>query len=200
MSHLHLTCESSARLPTQHGTFRMHVFKEAGNGKEHIALVMGRPDSPALLRVHSECMTGDVFGSTRCDCGPQLDKAMHQISQRGSGVLIYLRQEGRGIGLINKLKAYALQDTGCDTVEANFLLGYPPDLRRFDVAASILKLLGVEEVEIMTNNPEKIAQLEKEGILILSRHPSQVEVHPENARYLATKVVKLNHQMDWLLA
>lgn len=200
MSHLHLTCEASTRLPTKYGSFQMHVFTEAEDGKEHIALVMGQPDRPALLRVHSECMTGDVFGSIRCDCGPQLDKALHEISQRGSGILIYLRQEGRGIGLINKLKAYALQDTGCDTVEANFLLGYPPDLRRFEVAAGILKLLGVDEVEIMTNNPEKVAQLEQEGILVSSRYPSQVEVHPENARYLATKVMKLNHKMDWLVA
>lgn len=199
MSNPNLNHEVTARLPTRHGVFEIHVFKDVQSKLEHLALTMGLPTKRPLLRIHSECMTGDVFGAVRCDCGPQLDQALNEIHRRGAGIALYLRQEGRGIGLVNKLKAYVLQDAGLDTVEANLQLGYPADLRRFDVAAEILRVMGVHEVELMTNNPDKVSQLESSGIRVLSRQESRAPVHPENARYLATKVVKLNHQIDWLM-
>ena len=189
---------AQARIPTPHGTFTMKVFKEEGTGVEHVAMVTGEVSGTALVRVHSECMTGDLFGSLRCDCGPQLNLAMKQIGQEGKGVLVYLRQEGRGIGLANKLKAYALQDQGLDTVEANLQLGFPADLRNFEVAAHMLDQLGVHSVRLMTNNPRKVATLEQHGVKVAERVPVRSEPQAENERYLATKAQKLGHHIDWL--
>jgi len=188
-----------ARLPTPEGTFTMKLFKEHPSGVEHVALVMGDPgDEPMLLRVHSECMTGDLFGSLRCDCGPQLHFALREIGRAGRGVVLYLRQEGRGIGLANKLRAYALQDEGLDTVEANLRLGFPADLRRFDVAARMLEALGVSAVRLMTNNPRKVSTLQACGVQVAERVPVRIEPQAENEHYLATKALKLGHHIDWL--
>lgn len=189
---------SEARIPTPFGTFTMKVFKEEASGREHVAMVMGEVAGEALARVHSECMTGDVFASLRCDCGPQLHSALKQIGDEGRGVLLYLRQEGRGIGLINKLKAYELQDEGLDTVEANLRLGFAADLRNFEVAALMFAQLGVTGVRLITNNPRKMATLEQHGVRIVERVPARIETQAENERYLATKVLKLGHQIDWL--
>lgn len=189
---------AQARIPTEHGTFNMKVFQEVGTGVEHVAMVMGDITEHALIRIHSECMTGDVFGSLRCDCGPQLHFAMREIGQNGSGIVVYLRQEGRGIGLINKLKAYELQDQGLDTVEANIQLGFPADLRKFDMAGQMLEYLGVKSVNLMTNNPDKIAALKAYGIAVDERVPVRSDTQPENEKYLATKLHKMGHQIDWL--
>lgn len=193
-----LALVAEARVPTEYGTFTMKLFKESPTGLEHVAMVMGDVEGTALVRVHSECMTGDVFGSLRCDCGPQLHFALAQIGQVGRGVVLYLRQEGRGIGLINKLKAYALQDEGLDTVEANLRLGFAADLRSFDVAARMLEQLGIREVRLMTNNPRKVATLEKHGVRVLERVPVRSQPQSENQHYLATKALKLGHHIDWL--
>lgn len=190
--------EAQARIPTEHGTFTMMLFREDGTGLEHVAMVMGHPGEEALVRVHSECMTGDVFGSLRCDCGPQLDLAMREIGKMGHGVLIYLRQEGRGIGLINKLKAYALQDDGLDTVEANLRLGFAADLRNFGVAARMLEQLGIKAVRLLTNNPRKVSTLIAHGINVVERVPARSEAQSENEHYLSTKASKLGHHIDWL--
>ncbi len=189
---------AEARVPTEHGSFTMKLFKEKATGLEHVAMVMGDVAGSALVRVHSECMTGDVFGSLRCDCGPQLHFAMSEIGKKGSGVVVYLRQEGRGIGLANKLKAYQLQDQGMDTVEANNHLGFAADLRNFDVAAQILEVLGVSSVKLMTNNPRKVDTLQAHGVNIEERVPVRSDVQPENERYLGTKARKLGHHIDWL--
>ena len=189
---------AEARVPTEHGTFTMKLIKEQATGLEHVAMVMGDVQGPALVRVHSECMTGDVFGSLRCDCGPQLHFAMSEIGKKGQGVVVYLRQEGRGIGLANKLKAYQLQDKGMDTVEANLHLGFAADLRNFDVAAQILDFLGVSSVRLMTNNPRKVDTLRQHGVRIDERVPVRSDVQSENERYLGTKARKLGHHIDWL--
>lgn len=189
---------AEARVPTEHGTFTMKLFKEKSTGLEHVAMVMGDVQGSALVRVHSECMTGDVFGSLRCDCGPQLHFAMSEIGKKGQGVVVYLRQEGRGIGLANKLKAYQLQDQGMDTVEANLHLGFAADLRNFDVAAQILDYLGVSSVHLMTNNPRKVDTLRQHGVKIDERVPVRSDVQAENERYLGTKARKLGHHIDWL--
>ncbi len=194
----HVSLVAQARVPTEHGTFIMKLFQESPSGLEHVALVMGEVAGTALVRVHSECMTGDVFGSLRCDCGPQLNFALDEIGKEGRGVVLYLRQEGRGIGLINKLKAYALQDEGLDTVEANLRLGFAADLRNFDVAAQMLELLGVTSVRLMTNNPRKVSTLEKHGVKVLERVPVRSRSQSENHDYLATKALKLGHHIDWL--
>ncbi len=193
-----ITLVAQARVPTEQGTFTMKLFKEEPSGLEHVAMVMGDVAGTALVRVHSECMTGDVFGSLRCDCGPQLHFALRQIGDEGRGAVLYLRQEGRGIGLINKLKAYALQDEGLDTVEANLRLGFAADLRNFDIAACMLEQLGIREVRLMTNNPRKVATLEKHGVKVVERVPVRSQPQPENEHYLATKALKLGHHIDWL--
>lgn len=187
---------SEARVPTPHGTFTMKLFHEAQTGLEHVAMVMGDVAGTALARIHSECMTGDVFASLRCDCGPQLHAALKQIGEEGHGLVLYLRQEGRGIGLANKLRAYALQDEGLDTVEANERLGFAPDLRNFEVAAHMLTQLGVTGVRLMTNNPRKIDSLAKAGIPVLERVPVKIQAQAENAQYLLTKALKMGHQLD----
>ncbi|MGL4389082.1 MAG: GTP cyclohydrolase II, partial [Brevinema sp.] len=189
-----------ANLPTKYGNFLVYGYIDQRTKLEHLALVMGNisDDKPVLMRVHSECMTGDVFGSQRCDCGEQLDTALKNIAKEGRGILMYLRQEGRGIGLINKLKAYVLQDSGCDTVEANLKLGFPIDMRDFSIASQIFNDLGVKKVDLMTNNPEKINVLEQYGVLINKRIPLELKYNQNNKFYLETKKNKLQHLLDIL--
>jgi len=187
------------KLPTDFGTFRAIAYTNVVDNKEHIALVKGDidPERPLLVRVHSECLTGDVFHSHRCDCGPQLEAALKQIEEAGSGVLLYMRQEGRGIGLINKLKAYALQEEGFDTVDANLKLGFPADLRDYGIGAQILKDLGVRQMRLMTNNPRKIKGLEGYGLEVVERVPIQMELKEDNKSYLRTKKSKLGHLLSF---
>jgi len=191
--------EVEAKLPTDFGTFRAVAYTNEIDGKEHVAFVKGDidPNQPVLVRVHSECLTGDVFHSHRCDCGPQLAAAMEAIEKNGSGVLLYMRQEGRGIGLINKLKAYVLQEQGMDTVDANIKLGFAPDLRDYGIGAQILKDLGVRTIRLLTNNPRKIAGLEGYGLSIAERVPLQMEANKDNSRYLHTKQEKLGHLLQF---
>ncbi|EXX88250.1 3,4-dihydroxy-2-butanone 4-phosphate synthase [Paenibacillus darwinianus] len=187
------------KMPTDYGVFRAVAYTNEVDGKEHVALVKGQIDekTPTLVRVHSECLTGDVFHSHRCDCGPQLDAALRQIDEAGNGVLLYMRQEGRGIGLINKLKAYALQEQGFDTVDANIKLGFKPDLRDYGIGAQILKDLGVRKMRLLTNNPRKIKGLEGYGIEVVERVPLQMQENEDNADYLHTKQSKLGHLLDF---
>lgn len=189
-----LTREAEVLLPTTFGAFRM-IGYTTQDDKEHVAVLSGEAHDGMLVRLHSECLTGDVFGSKRCDCGPQLDAALERIEREG-GAVLYLRQEGRGIGLMAKLKAYELQEQGLDTVEANHALGYPTDMRDYTVAANILRDLGVTKIRLMTNNPDKQRVLEQEGIEIIERVPHQVPAEPENQRYLKTKQSKLGHWLD----
>lgn len=187
--------EADTIIATKFGTFRMIGYSNNLDDKEHIALVKGEVDktSTVLTRVHSECLTGDVFHSYRCDCGPQLEKSLDMINKRGNGVFIYMRQEGRGIGLFNKLKAYELQDKGFDTVEANEQLGFPGDLREYEISAAILKDLQVKKVELLTNNPQKISALEKCLIEVTKRVPIEILGREENSKYLQTKKEKMGH-------
>jgi 3,4-dihydroxy 2-butanone 4-phosphate synthase/GTP cyclohydrolase II len=186
------------KLPTDFGTFTVIGYTNMVDDKEHVALVKGRidPEVPTLVRVHSECLTGDVFHSHRCDCGPQLAAALRQIDEAGSGVLVYLRQEGRGIGLINKLKAYKLQEQGFDTVEANIQLGFPPDLRDYGIGAQILRDIGVRQMRLLTNNPKKIVALDGYGLHVVERVPLQVEYNKDNTGYMRTKVEKMGHLLN----
>ncbi|NLD38475.1 MAG: bifunctional 3,4-dihydroxy-2-butanone-4-phosphate synthase/GTP cyclohydrolase II [Desulfatiglans sp.] len=194
-SFVHIVAETV--LPTPYGEFRAYGFINDIDDHEHLALVKGNidPDKEILVRVHSQCLTGDVFGSYRCDCGTQLAKAMKIIEEEGLGVILYLQQEGRGIGLANKLKAYALQDKGRDTVEANEDLGFQADLRDYGVGAQMLHALGVRKMRMMTNNPKKIKGIEGYGLVVSSRVPIECEPKPENIRYLLTKCQKLGHMM-----
>jgi 3,4-dihydroxy 2-butanone 4-phosphate synthase/GTP cyclohydrolase II len=187
--------EADIQLPTEYGQFRAVGYTSILDGNEHIALVKGEihEDVPTLVRVHSECLTGDVFASCRCDCGPQLEAALRQIEENGSGILLYMRQEGRGIGLINKLKAYKLQEEGYDTVEANHKLGFKDDLRDYGVGAQILRDLGVRQMRLLTNNPRKIAGLKGYGLKVVERVPLQMPAKEENKHYLQTKKQKLGH-------
>jgi len=189
--------EAETVLPTPCGEFKAIAFSNELDNSEHLALIKGEidPEKDILVRVHSECLTGDVFGSYRCDCGDQLKRALEMINKEGLGVLIYLRQEGRGIGFANKLKAYALQDKGLDTVEANKRLGFKPDLRDYGVGAQILVALGVKRMKIMTNNPKKIVGLEGYGLTVTGRVPIEIPPRAENAEYLLTKCEKLGHIM-----
>jgi 3,4-dihydroxy 2-butanone 4-phosphate synthase/GTP cyclohydrolase II len=192
-----LTRVAAPDMPTAWGHFRMYGYWDPRDGTEHVALVMGDPTLPGtLVRIHSECLTGDAFGSLRCDCGPQRDAALRAIAEEGRGVLVYLRQEGRGIGLLPKLQAYELQEQGLDTVEANLALGFPADMRRFEVGARILQDLGVESVRLMTNNPYKVDDLEAFGVAVESRVPIVLATNIHNHRYMATKVEKLDHVLD----
>lgn len=207
---------TSAKLPTRHGEFDLHVF-ENQDGQEHVMLTVGLPvvdqdieldatldkkddelsQRPApLVRIHSECLTGDAFSSLKCDCGPQLNTAMQAIQSSGCGAILYLRQEGRGIGLTNKIRAYALQDQGHDTLDANLMLGLPADARIYDMCGPMLAHVGVDEVRLITNNPDKVAYLTDHGINVTERVPSVVGVNDMNAEYLATKRDRMGHLLD----
>ena len=182
-------------MPTDFGDFRLFLYRSEIDNNHHLALVKGPidPKKPALVRVHSECLTGDVFGSRRCDCGSQLHTALSQIAESGHGVLVYMRQEGRGIGLAAKIHAYKLQEEGMDTVQANEHLGYPPDLREYGTGAQILADLGVRKIRLLTNNPRKVVGLDGYGMEIVERVPIRSISNPHNAGYLSTKKKKLGH-------
>ncbi len=185
----------SARLPTQWAEFRIYGFEDEQTGKEHVALVLGdiANGEPVDMRMHSECLTGDAMFSMRCDCGAQLEAALKHIAEEGRGILLYLRQEGRGIGLINKIKAYHLQDGGADTVEANEQLGFDADLREYDIADDMLNYLKVKKIRLMTNNPKKVEALEKHGLDVVERLPWKHGKNVHNSHYLSTKASKLGH-------
>lgn len=185
----------SAKLPTPWGVFTMTGFQEAATGKEHVALSMGdiTTDAPVLARIHSECLTGDALFSLRCDCGFQLQAALQRIAKEGRGVLLYVRQEGRGIGLLNKIRAYHLQDQGADTVEANVQLGFAPDLRNYSICVDMFQQLNVHSLRLMTNNPEKMKAIEATGLHIVERVPLEEGKNPYNEFYLETKAEKMGH-------
>jgi 3,4-dihydroxy 2-butanone 4-phosphate synthase/GTP cyclohydrolase II len=187
--------EQCVRMPTDYGDFDLYLYRSLTDGAHHLALVRGKidPKQPVLVRVHSECLTGDVFGSRRCDCGSQLHQAMRQIAQHGTGILLYMRQEGRGIGLPAKIHAYKLQEDGLDTVQANRKLGFPTDLREYGMGAQILSDLGVRKIRLMTNNPRKVVGLSGHGLQIAARVPIKSVPHAENERYLKTKKRKMGH-------
>ena len=191
-------CVSITNMPTKYGEFKAHCYINKLNGEHHIALVMGNisDGESVLCRVHSECLTGDVFGSLRCDCGQQLDKAMRMIAEKGRGVLLYMRQEGRGIGLVNKLKAYHLQDNGMDTLEANIALGFKGDLREYYIGAQILRDLEIKSLELLTNNRDKIYQLEDYGMEIIRRIPIEIEANKYDRFYLKTKQERMGHLLN----
>ncbi|WP_044479072.1 bifunctional 3,4-dihydroxy-2-butanone-4-phosphate synthase/GTP cyclohydrolase II [Paenibacillus antibioticophila] len=194
-----VTREVEVRMPTDYGEFRAVAYTNEVDSKEHVALVKGdvSGEEPVLVRVHSECLTGDVFHSHRCDCGPQFEAALRQIEQEGRGVLLYMRQEGRGIGLVNKLKAYKLQEQGLDTVDANLKLGFPADLRDYGIGAQILKDLGITNIRLLTNNPRKITGLEGYGLQVVERVPLQIQENKDNTGYLHTKQLKLGHLLQF---
>ncbi|MEI8571543.1 GTP cyclohydrolase II [Methylomonas sp. LW13] len=186
---------ASTRIPTAYGDFQLCYYSNTLDNKEHLAFVMGSVSDAdnVLVRIHSECFTGDVLGSRRCDCGEQLDRSLQLIASQGAGVLVYLRQEGRGIGLLQKMRAYNLQDQGYDTVDANLLLGHGADERDYSLAVRILEELGVKSIRLMTNNPLKIQALESEGMLVKARIPLEAAVNADNQGYLLTKVRRMDH-------
>lgn len=192
-----VTLVTRARLPVEIAENAEIIgFRHRGSGEEHVALMIGKPNgSPPLVRLHSECLTGDVLGSLKCDCGPQLRAALARIAENGWGFLLYLRQEGRGIGLINKLRAYQLQDQGFDTVDANVRLGFAVDERDFGLAAAMLKALGQSDIRLLTNNPDKVVGLESNGVAVIERVPHTLPANPHNERYLATKRDRTGHQL-----
>ena len=187
---------ASAPLPTTNGTFQVFVYLSPIDKREHTALLLGDITSPMLTRIHSQCLTGDTLGSLTCDCGEQLQMSLEMIQRAGSGVLLYLDQEGRGIGLSNKIKAYARQERGLDTVEANLELGFAPDLRDYRIAADMLHDLGIKEISLLTNNPEKIKALKANGIKVVKRVPLETIPTENNHRYLLTKKRKLGHRLN----
>ena len=188
--------EVETTVPTKHGTFQFRAYRDLVSGSEHLAIVSGTPTDGCLIRVHSECLTGEVFESQKCECGPQLDSALDTIHQKG-GVVIYMRgHEGRGIGLVNKLKAYRLQEAGLDTLDANLALGLPADGRDYSAAAAILHDLRLHAVRLLTNNPDKVGQLTEHGITVLERVPLMAGVHPANSAYLRTKRDRMGHLLQ----
>lgn len=193
---------AAAKLPTKFGDFRILVYRDVPTGKEHAAVLTGDLDSDGgeavLCRIHSECLTGDIFGSLRCDCGPQLHEALRRIAREGRGIVLYLRQEGRDIGLTNKILAYELQEQGLDTVEANLQLGHPVDARTYDAARDILRDLGVKSLRLLTNNPEKVRAMEALGFPVRERIPIEIAPNASNREYLETKREKMGHLLDKL--
>lgn len=192
----HVERGPSARLPTPHGEFELETWQDHGAGVEHLVIRKGELAGAhgVLVRVHSECLTGDMLGSLRCDCGPQLQLALQRIQEAGQGAVVYMRgHEGRGIGLAQKLRAYALQDQGLDTVDANLALGHPVDARRYEAAAAILKQLGVASIKLMSNNPLKLLALREHGVEVLDREPHETDAQAHNSAYLATKRERLGH-------
>jgi len=188
---------AETRLPTEFGEYKLILYRDLTNNKVHTALTMGNwKDEPVLVRVHSECLTGDVFGSLRCDCGRQLNRSMEIIGRQGQGVILYMNQEGRGIGLVDKIRAYSLQDKGLDTVEANEALGHKADLRDYGIGAQILVDLGIKKIRLLTNNPRKIVGLEGYGLAVVERLSLEIEPNPDNYRYLKTKKEKLGHNLN----
>ena len=189
---------ATANLPTERGDFRIAGYRSLTSDEEFVVLIKGelRPDVPTLVRIHSQCLTGDVFGSIKCDCGPQLHKAMDMIESEGRGAIVYQQQEGRGIGIINKIRAYALQDEGADTVEANEKLGFAVDARVYQQCAEILFDLGLSKVKVISNNPDKLRALEEAGLTIVERIPIEVDADPPAAHYLRTKKEKLGHLLE----
>jgi len=197
-AHISVTKEAEAKLPTKFGDFKVVAFNEKNTSKCHLALVKGdiTTNEPMLVRVHSECLTGDALGSRKCDCGEQYASAMEMIEKEGRGILLYMKQEGRGIGLLNKLKAYELQDTGLDTVDANLALGFKEDMRDYKVSADILKVLGIHNIRLITNNPAKIEGLEKHNIEVVERVPIQMPLNKNDEFYLKTKKERMNHLLN----
>ncbi len=197
-SGLEVEIASTAKLPSRFGDFTIYVFKNDQDDKEHLAMVheevFGAED--VVTRVHSECLTGDVLGSLRCDCRDQLERSLRHVGALPRGIVLYMRQEGRGIGLTNKIRAYGLQERGLDTVEANHALGFDDDLRNYDIAAAMLRTLGVGSIRLMTNNPDKVQKLEREGIVVRDRIPLAIPPNPHNRNYLATKARRSGHLLD----
>lgn len=189
---------TSSRLPTEWGEFTIHLFQEKNTNKEHLVIAMGdiSTPEPVLIRLHSECLTGDALFSLRCDCGPQLKKAMQRIAEQGRGAVLYLRQEGRGIGLINKIRAYHLQDEGVDTVEANTQLGFDADARQYAMVGPMLDFFHIRDVRLMTNNPRKVKALEELGYNVIERIEHRIKPNPYNQYYLHTKALKLGHMLE----
>ncbi len=186
---------AETRLPTPYGNFRLIAYESVIGKDYHIALALNKPKDPTLVRVHSECLTGDVFGSLRCDCGQQIELSMKMLKRHGGGVILYMRQEGRGIGLVNKIKAYALQDKGLDTVQANEALGFKPDLRDYGIGAQILVDLGIKNIKLITNNPQKIVGIEGYGLKVVKKVPLEVTPNRINKKYLRAKKIKLGHEL-----